>query len=97
MTVWALPPDKVEAAGKCLASSPDVSHCYERPVFAGFPYNLYGMIHAPSRPQCVAKVYHLSGACGIGEPVMLFSEREFKKTVPRYGKLLAQHAARDES
>lgn len=97
MTVWALPPDRLEAAGRCLASSPEVSHCYQRPTFVGFPYNLYAMIHAPSREQCAATAHSLSNACGIGEPAMLFSQREFRKTVPSYSELLAQHAMQHES
>lgn len=34
-----------------LASNPRVSHCYERPPFEGFPYNIYAMFHATSAEE----------------------------------------------
>ncbi|MBI5453725.1 MAG: Lrp/AsnC family transcriptional regulator, partial [Deltaproteobacteria bacterium] len=35
-----------EEAGRIMAQHPRISHCYLRPSFEGFPYDLYTMIHA---------------------------------------------------
>ena len=88
MTVWAVPDDRLETVGRCLATSPSVSHCYQRPAFPDFPHNLYAMVHAQSRARCLDLIRELSRKCGAGDPVPLFSTREFKKTAPRYSELL---------
>jgi DNA-binding Lrp family transcriptional regulator len=82
MCVWPVPPERIEAAGTSLARSPHVSHCYERPCFAAFPYNLYAMIHAPSREAAVALFEQLQGDAGLTNGRMLWSMREFKKASP---------------
>ncbi len=97
MTAWVVPDDDIDRVGKCLASSPHVSHCYQRPAFPGFPYNMYAMIHGRSRAECLAVVGELSSACGAGDPAALFSDREFKKTTPNYADLLTPRASPDSS
>lgn len=97
MTAWVVPEEDVDRVGKCLASSPHVSHCYQRPAFPDFPYNVYAMIHGRSRAECLAVVGELSSACGAGDPVTLFSDREFKKTSPNYADLLTPRALPDSS
>jgi DNA-binding Lrp family transcriptional regulator len=82
MCVWPVPPERIEAAGASLARSPQVSHCYERPSLAAFPYNLYAMIHAPSREAAVALFEQLQGNAGLADGRMLWSVREFKKASP---------------
>lgn len=89
MTVWSVPEPRVEEVGRVLASSRRVTHCYQRPAFAGFPYNLYAMIHGREREECLAVAEELSQACGISARAVLFSTREFKKSPPDYAKLLA--------
>ncbi len=95
MTAWAVPEVDVNRVGKYLASSPHVSHCYERPAFPGFPYNMYAMIHGTSKADCLAVVTELSAGCGCGDPATLFSHREFKKATPDYADLLTQRGSRD--
>lgn len=89
MTVWQAPADKVEEVGRAFASSPYVSHCYERPAFAEFPFNLYAMVHGATREECRTIIEELSAACRGCPHAMLFSKREFKKSSPRYAVLLA--------
>jgi DNA-binding Lrp family transcriptional regulator len=97
MTAWAVPAAKVEEVGKRLASSPQITHCYERPAFPRFPYNVYAMIHGRSRQECLTVVEGLSEACGIHDAAALFSKREFKKSAPDYSRLLAERAVLDEN
>lgn len=89
MTVWRVPPGRLVAAGEALAASPAVSHCYERPPFADFPYNLYAMVHGRSRPEVLELVDKLGRSAGLPPGLPLFSTREFKKTSPSCAALLA--------
>ncbi len=88
MTAWSVPKDAVEQAARALVASEHVSHCYERPPFSEFPFNLYAMIHGSSREACLEVVADLSRAVGMGEAAVLFSTREFKKSAPNYSELL---------
>ena len=84
MVVWRVPEERVEQVGELFAGREEVSHCYQRPPFAGFPYNVYTMIHAHSREQCEAIARELSDASDVSDHQLLFSVREFKKTSPVY-------------
>ncbi|MBI2873464.1 MAG: Lrp/AsnC family transcriptional regulator [Firmicutes bacterium] len=80
MTVWEVPPDRIEEAGMLLATFPQVSHCYERAPFPDFPYNLYAMIHGKRREICEEAASRFAEHTGLDSYVMLYSTREFKKT-----------------
>jgi DNA-binding Lrp family transcriptional regulator len=95
MLVMAIPPEQIEAAGARLAESPHVSHCYQRPPFDDFPYNLYAMVHGRTRDECLDIAAGLVGAhrcplSGNGAPdwQALFSTREYGKSSPDYARLL---------
>lgn len=83
MTVWDVPDDRVAEAGRLLAGSGLVSHCYERPrVPPLWPYNLFAMVHGRSRREVEAKVARLRellAGCVRGHTV-LYSTRILKKT-----------------
>ena len=75
----------ITAAGSLLASNPHISHCYERPAFENFPYNVYAMMHANSAEQlnqfiadCVESLNALQSS--PVEYAELHSVRELKKT-----------------
>ena len=82
MCVWPVSSDRIAAAGASMAQSPHVTHCYERPSSAAFPFNLYAMIHAKSREEAVSTFQQLGAAVGLAEGRMLWSVREFKKASP---------------
>lgn len=82
MCVWKAEPGRIKAAGASLALSPHVTHCYERPAFPAFPYNLYAMIHARSREEAVRIFEQLGAEAGLSNGRMLWSVREFKKSSP---------------
>jgi DNA-binding Lrp family transcriptional regulator len=48
MFVCKIDKGRVVEVGKRLAELPMVSHCYERQVFKGWPYNLFAMCHGRS-------------------------------------------------
>jgi DNA-binding Lrp family transcriptional regulator len=79
----------IVAAGRSLAASPYVTHCYERPQIAEFPYNLYAMIHCESRTEAEGRFAGLSedltrAGTELEDSVMLVSTKEYKKTSMRF-------------
>ncbi len=80
MCTWNVPDEKVEEIGAIMAGFPEVTHCYERPRYPDWKYNLFTMIHAYSRIECEKVAKEISNATGIKDYSILFSEREFKKT-----------------
>ena len=84
MAVWNVPLERSEEVGRIMASSPWVTHCYERPTFPDWPYTHFSMIHCTSKKQCVQVAEELSTATGIADYQLLYSTREYKKTRVRY-------------
>ena len=82
MCVWKVQADRVRVAGEILGRSRHVTHCYERPASAAFPYNLYAMIHAKSRAEAIGIFEQLTTEAGLSDGRMLWSVREFKKSSP---------------
>ena len=80
MCTWNVPNGKVEEVGAIMAGFPEVTHCYERPRYPDWKYNLFTMVHAYSREECEKIAKEISLATGIKDYSILFSEREFKKT-----------------
>jgi siroheme decarboxylase len=84
MAVWRVPEDRLAEVGAILAASDAVSHCYERPPFEGFPYNLYSMVHGASAEDAEATVRALAEQCELDDYRLLRSVREWKKSTPVY-------------
>lgn len=84
MVCWQVADAEVETVGTALAKFDAVSHCYLRPAYEDWPYNVYTMIHGQSRDECLSIVEALRSNTGLLEPQVLWSTREFKKTRVRY-------------
>jgi len=84
MGVWNVPDDRIEEFGRTAARSGAVTHCYQRPRFAGFRYNLYTMIHGRLREDCEKAARRISEQTGITDYALLYTTREFKKAGPVY-------------
>jgi siroheme decarboxylase len=84
MGVWAVPREQVEQFGKTAAGFDFVSHCYERPTFPDWPYNLFTMVHAPTTEACEENLDEISRATGIARSAALYSTHEYKKTRVKY-------------
>ncbi len=80
MGVWVVPEERIEEVGALFAASGQVTHAYQRPTFAGWPYNLFTMVHGKDSDACEAILKELSQVVGITERASLYSTREFKKT-----------------
>ena len=84
MCVWQVPPDQIEILGQGLAMQPEVTHCYERPGFDGFEYNLYAMIHGKTWEETYATFKNLSQKLSLTKGLLLGSLNEYKKSSPTY-------------
>ncbi|MBI2912326.1 MAG: Lrp/AsnC family transcriptional regulator [Chloroflexi bacterium] len=84
MTCWIVPEERLEEAGAKFASYPQVSHCYRRPTFEDWPYNVFTMIHAQTREKCQETVRKIAADVGIGDYAILYSHTEYKKERVKY-------------
>ena len=84
MGVWQVPEKDIQRIGKIMASFPEVSHCYQRPTYPDWPYNMFTMIHARTREECRRVAERIKKATGLQDYELLFSKREFKKSTMRY-------------
>ena len=84
MIVWKIPDNKIDEVGYKLASFPQVSHCYRRPEYPDWPFNLFSMIHARTIDGAKKIATELSQFVGIDEYRILFSTKEFKKERVKY-------------
>jgi len=79
MAVWRVEEDRIEEAGRFLASFKAVSHCYERNTAPGWPYNLFSMVHGREKGDVERLCSLASEELGIKDYKVLYSKREFKK------------------
>ena len=86
MSCWKVPKATVDMAGKRIATFPEVSHCYERQISTLWPYNLFAMVHADNKKQCLEIIDKIDLKAGLDsrEHINLFSTKEVKKTRVRY-------------
>lgn len=84
MVVWKVPEEEIDEIGYKLASFPQVSHCYRRPVYQDWRFNLFSMIHARTSDAAEKIAADMSETVGIKDYRILFSLREFKKERVRY-------------
>ncbi len=85
MCCWRVPEAACDDFGRRLAASAEVTHCYARPLFEAFPFNLYAMIHKTSWESGEATFRHLTELAGLPDDgTILFSTREYKKRSLRF-------------
>jgi len=83
MVVWAVPEERIDEAGKAMASLREITHCYERsPLFLG-KYNLFCMIHLKDTdPESF--IQGIAIKMDIQDYQILQSEEELKKSSMEY-------------
>jgi siroheme decarboxylase len=84
MVVWHVPEDKIDQVGFKLAEFPQVSHCYRRPIYSDWRFNLFSMVHARTAKAAEKMAAEMSDAVGMHDYQILFSSREFKKERVKY-------------
>ena len=79
MGVWKVPEDRVMEMGMQMSRFRGISHCYERPTYADWPYSVFTMAHGRSKEECDAILDSIAEETGITERATLYSSTEFKK------------------
>jgi DNA-binding Lrp family transcriptional regulator len=79
MGVWAVPEGEILDTGKRMAAFRGISHCYQRPTYADWPYSVFTMAHGRSKEECDAVLDSIADATGITDRATLYSSTEFKK------------------
>ncbi len=80
MGVWKAPDDQMDELGSLMASFRGVSHCYQRPTYPDWPYNLFSMTHGRTKQECEDVLDAIAAETGLGDRVVLYSTKEWKKT-----------------
>jgi DNA-binding Lrp family transcriptional regulator len=84
MVVWRAPKEKVQEIGEIMATFPEVTHCYERPTYPDWKYNLFTMIHGESKDECERVIAQISEQTGVKDYKQLYSTKELKKVSMKY-------------
>jgi siroheme decarboxylase len=81
MGVWKVPEPQIMELGGRMASFRGVSHCYQRPTYADWPYSVFTMAHGRSKQECDAILDSIASECGMGpdDRATLYSSTEYKK------------------
>lgn len=80
MGVWVVPEDGVDEYANKLAQHRAVSHCYLRPTYDDWPYNVYTTVHARSVDECESVINDLAVDTGLEQRRALFPTKEYRKT-----------------
>jgi DNA-binding Lrp family transcriptional regulator len=79
MGVWKVPDGEILDTGKRMAAVRGISHCYQRPTYADWPYSVFTMAHGRSKEECDAILDSIAEMTGIEGRATLYSSTEFKK------------------
>jgi DNA-binding Lrp family transcriptional regulator len=79
MGVWKVPPGEELDYGKRMAAFRGISHCYQRPTYADWPYSVFTMAHGRSKDECDAILDAIAVETGVDDRATLYSSTEFKK------------------
>ncbi len=79
MGVWVVPQENADEYAAKLSQHRAVSHCYLRPTYDDWPYNLYTTVHARSVDECESVINDLAIDTGITQKQALFPTKEYKK------------------
>ena len=81
-TAWACGRSRTKQildTGRRMAAFRGISHCYQRPTYADWPYSVFTMAHGRSKEECDAILDSIAEQEGISERATLYSSTEFKK------------------
>ena len=76
--------ERIVLVGRNLARLNPVSHCYQRRIFAGWPYNLFAMMHGRSMKQIRDVATGFAEEHGISRWELLVTLAELKKQPVRW-------------
>jgi siroheme decarboxylase len=80
MGVWRVPEDRVLEIGPRMAAFRGISHCYQRPTYEDWPFQLFTMAHGRSKEECDAVLDAIAESVpDLVDRATLYSSTEFKK------------------
>jgi len=79
MGVWNVPAERADELGAQLSQHRAVSHCYLRPVYSDWPYNVYTTVHGRSVDECESIINDLATDTGLTDKQALYPTKEYKK------------------
>ncbi len=79
MVVWDVDEANGEQIGKTAAEFSAVSHCYLRPKYDNWQYNLFTMVHGKTKEDTNAVIADIEKEIESKSHMPLYSSREFKK------------------
>lgn len=84
MGVWRVPEEMQEEIGAKMATYQAVSHCYLRPTYPDWPYNVFTMVHGRDEEEVEEILYMIEKETGITDRFVLYSTKEYKKIRVEY-------------
>jgi DNA-binding Lrp family transcriptional regulator len=84
MVVWDIDENKGIEIGKKAAEFSAVSHCYLRPKYPNWPYNLFTMVHGKTSEETNSIIKEIASEIEHFARRPLYSTREFKKVRIKY-------------
>ena len=84
MVVWDVDEENGEDIGEKAAAFSAVSHCYLRPKYENWPYNLFTMVHGKTTDETNAIIDEISSEIPSKSHMPLYSSKEFKKVRIEY-------------
>jgi DNA-binding Lrp family transcriptional regulator len=81
MGVWRVPEDQIMDYGTRMAAVRGISHCYQRPTYADWPYSVFTMAHGRSKDECDAILDSIADMTELhgDDRATLYSSTEYKK------------------
>jgi DNA-binding Lrp family transcriptional regulator len=81
MGVWRVPENEILDVGGRMAGVRGVSHCYQRPTYADWPYSVFTMAHGRSKQECDAILDSIADMTDLhgDDRATLYSSTEYKK------------------
>ena len=84
MVVWDVDEQNGDKIGETAAAFSAVSHCYLRPKYENWPYNLFTMVHGKTTEETNSIIEEISSEIECKSYMPLYSSREFKKVRIEY-------------
>ncbi|MEE8448536.1 MAG: AsnC family transcriptional regulator [Thermodesulfobacteriota bacterium] len=88
MAAWRVPKTRLKRVGELMASFSAVTHCYQRPTFPDWPYNIFTMVHGRNQEECTSVVSAIAEATQIKDYRLLYSIKEYKKVRVKYARMM---------
>lgn len=84
MVVWDIDDNIAEEMGRKAAEFSAVSHCYLRPKYPNWPYNLFTMVHGKTMSETNQTIKDIASEIEHFSRRPLYSTQEFKKVRIKY-------------